>query len=146
MNVGVIKAGDRSTVVPGRAHAEVDVRVATMAQARRVEALVRARQPSRPGLTLDISFQANRPPFEYHPGVAGLYAHARALARDLGFDLPDRPGSGGASDGNFTAAMGLPTLCGLGAVGNGAHAEDEYIALEFFPSRLALCVRLLQTL
>jgi glutamate carboxypeptidase len=136
-NVGVIAGGSRSNVVAERARAEVDVRVATMADAARVEARLRALAPCDPRTRIRVTGGMNRPPMERTAGVAGLYELARRVASDLGFPLAEG-GTGGASDGNFTAALGIPTLDGLGAVGDGAHATHEHVEIEWLPRRAAL--------
>jgi len=87
----------------------------------------------------------SRPPLERHAAVEALYKKAKQAAESLNLSLPERP-SGGASDGNFTAAMGKGTLCGIGIVGTGAHALDERIVIDWIPKRLAVIIRLIETL
>jgi glutamate carboxypeptidase len=142
VNVGVVSGGTRSNVVAERATAEIDVRVAALGDAREIEAAIRAVRPHDPRTRITIGGGINRPPMERTPGVAALYGVARSVAADLGFPL-DEGGTGGASDGNFTAALGLPTLDGLGAEGDGAHAITEHVLVDSLPRRAALLAGIL---
>ena len=143
LNVGVVAGGTRSNVVAERASAEIDVRISRLEDAPRIEAALAALQPVVPGTRLTLSGRVNRPPMVRTPGVARLYELARGVGVELGMDL--REGStGGASDGNFTAALGVPTLDGLGAVGDGAHALDEHVVLSEIPVRAALLAGLIR--
>lgn len=144
VNVGVIRGGTRLNVVPAEAEAEIDLRITTAAEAERVAAAIRGLAPSREGLRLEVTGGINRGPFERHV-AAGLYEHARRCAADLGMELPET-GSGGVSDGNLTAALGIPTLDGLGVVGAGAHALDEHLVISDLEPRARLLIRMLQTL
>jgi glutamate carboxypeptidase len=108
-----------------------------LADAGRVAAAITGLVPRDPRVRLAISGGVNRPPFERTPGVADLYHRAQAVAAELGRSLGEGA-TGGASDGNFTGALGVPTLDGLGAVGHGAHALDEHILLEPLAFRAAL--------
>jgi glutamate carboxypeptidase len=145
VNVGRVSGGTRSNVVAERAEAEVDVRVDRAADAARLERAVRGLRVATPGTRIEVSGGIDRPPMERTPGVAALYEAARAVAAGLGFAL-DEGATGGASDGNFTAALGVPTLDGLGAVGDGAHALHEHIIVDELPRRAALLAALLATL
>lgn len=145
VNVGVIRGGTRPNVVAAEAEAEVDFRAITSAEMDRIVAGMAALRPHTEGAVVTVTGGVNRPPMERTPASERLYHLARDLAQGLGFDLPAE-GTGGASDGNFTAHLGIPTLDGLGAVGNGAHAVDEHVVLEDLPRRTALLVRLLQEL
>lgn len=142
VNVGCIEGGTRSNVVAERAWAEVDVRVPTLEEAARVETLMRSLAPTDPRISLQVTGGINRPPFERTPGVARLFEEARALAAEIGLPLGEGS-TGGASDGNFTGALGVPTLDGLGAVGDGAHALHEYVVVDELPARAALLAGLL---
>jgi glutamate carboxypeptidase len=142
VNTGVITGGSRSNVVPERAWAEIDVRVMSLADASRVEAAIRRLTPHDSRTRVLVSGGMNRPPMERTAGVARLYETARSVASELGFTLAEG-GTGGASDGNFTAALGIPTLDGLGAVGDGAHAVHEYIEIDSLPQRAALLAGIL---
>ena len=145
LSAGVISGGTASNVVPAAASVEVDVRFRTLAEGERVDAALRALQPVLPGAGLRLQGGINRPPLERTAAVAALYETARGLAADLGFALAEG-GTGGASDGCFTAALGVPTLDGLGVLGDGAHADHEHIVIEDIPRRVALYGRLVQTL
>jgi glutamate carboxypeptidase len=142
VNVGVVQGGSTPNVVPAQASARVDVRVTTMAEAARIEAAMAALRPVLPGATVAASGGFNRPPMERTPAVAALFERARTIAAALGQELTEGA-TGGASDGNFTAALGLPTLDGLGALGAGAHAVDEHILIDSLPERAALLAALL---
>lgn len=145
INAGVIGGGTASNVVPAEAWAEIDVRFTSMREFERVDAALRALQAVVAGATLEIEGGCNRPPLERSEGVIRLYERARTIAEELGFDLPEGA-AGGGSDGNFTAALGVPTLDGLGVQGDGAHATDEHILIADLPRRTALLGRLLETL
>ena len=145
LNVGVVKGGTRSNVVAESATAEVDVRTSTAAESDRIKGIIQRLAPTKKGFDFEISQLKCRPPLERHAKVIELYEKARQAANELYLTLPERP-SGAASDGNFTAALGIATLCGIGAVGEGAHAIHENIAIDWLPKRLALIIRLLQTL
>ncbi len=141
-NVGLIAGGIRSNVVPGEAHAAVDVRAATAAEAERLSLALRALRPTRPRTSLEVVGGFDRPPLERTDGVAALYALAREAGADFGFEVGEGS-TGGASDGNITAALGVPTLDGLGAEGDGAHAEHEHVRLDRLGARAALVAALL---
>ncbi len=145
VTVGLVGGGSASNVVPAAAWAEVDVRFATGDEAIRVDTAMRALAPVLPGARLEVSGGVNRPPLERTEAGAALYRTARGLATELGFDLPEGA-TGGGSDGNFTAALGVPTLDGLGPQGGGAHAVHEHVLVEDLPRRIALLRRLLETL
>lgn len=145
INVGVVRGGTRSNVIPEAAEAEIDVRAATLDEARRVDAAIRGLKPVLPGATLAVTGGINRPPMERTAAIGALFARARAIAARLGFSLSEAA-VGGASDGNFTAALGVPTLDGLGCVGDGAHAEHEHIVIDALAPRAALLAHLLAEL
>jgi glutamate carboxypeptidase len=145
VNPGVISGGTRANVVAQHAFAEVDVRIVRASDAARVDRLFRSLRCSDPACKLQITGGINRPPMERKPGTVALYKQARKLAAELGFQL-DEASSGGASDGNFTAALGVPTLDGLGAVGEGAHATHESILIDHLIPRTALLAALLANL
>ena len=129
VNVGVVAGGTRGNVVAEEARATVDVRVQTMADAARVEEIIRALRPVNPGVRIEVRGGVGRPPLERTDAVARLYHQAREVAAELGVDL-DEGGTGGGSDGNFTAALGVPTLDGLGPRGDGAHALHEHVVID----------------
>jgi glutamate carboxypeptidase len=137
VNCGVIAGGTRSNVVASSAYAEVDVRIAKASDAAYVERLFRSLKVSDPKCKLTITGGINRPPMERKPGTIALFKKARSLAAELGFTL-EEAATGGGSDGNFTAALGVPTLDGMGAVGEGAHAAHESVLIEHLVPRTAL--------
>jgi len=137
VNCGVIAGGTRSNVVASQAHAEVDVRIAKASDGAYVEKLFRRLKVSDPHCKLTITGGINRPPMERKAGTIALFTRARELAAQLGFQL-DEAATGGGSDGNFTAALGIPTLDGMGAVGDGAHAAHESVVIEHLVPRTAL--------
>jgi glutamate carboxypeptidase len=137
VNCGVIAGGTRSNVVASSAHCEVDVRIAKASDAAYVEKLFRSLKVSDPHCKLTITGGINRPPMERKAGTIALFKKARSLASELGFNL-EEAATGGGSDGNFTAALGVPTLDGMGAVGEGAHAAHESVVIEHLVPRTAL--------
>jgi glutamate carboxypeptidase len=145
VNAGVISGGTRSNVIAEHATAIVDVRVARKEDAQRVDAFVRGLKPRDPRARLTISGGIDRPPLERAPGVVRLYEMAGEVARGLGRDLGEGS-TGGGSDGNFTAALGVPTLDGLGAVGDGAHALHEHVDIDALSWRSALLAGLIARL
>lgn len=142
VNVGVIRGGTLPNVIAAEARAQVDVRFRTMSQAGELARRIESLQPVLKGARLEIRGGLNRPPLERTPAVMSLFAQARSIAAELGFELGEGA-SGGASDGNFTAAIGIPTLDGLGVEGEGAHAEHEHILVADLPRRAALLTALL---
>jgi glutamate carboxypeptidase len=145
VNAGVISGGTRPNVVAAEARASIDVRAKTMADAAVVDAEMRRLQPARAGTRLTIQGGFERPPLERTDAVAALYARAAAIAKTFGRELHEGS-AGGGSDGNFTAALGVPTLDGLGAVGDGAHAAHEYVDASALPWRAALLAGLIAEL
>jgi len=144
INVGRIEGGTRSNVVPERATAWIDVRIPRLQDRAFIEKEIGGRRPYDPRTQLEIEGGINRPPMERDKAVA-LFRKARALGRAMGMDLTEAS-TGGGSDGNFTAALGIPTLDGLGGVGDGAHARHEHILIRELPWRAALLAGLLATL
>ncbi|HUF47907.1 MAG TPA: M20 family metallopeptidase [Vicinamibacterales bacterium] len=145
VNVGVFEGGTRSNVVAETAHALVDVRVSRMADAAGVDAAIRGLRAADPRVRLEVQGGINRPPMERTPGVARLFDLAREVALTWGEDLAEGA-TGGASDGNFTAALGVPTLDGLGGVGDGPHALHEHVIMDYLPRRAALVAGLVARL
>ncbi|MHB1958548.1 MAG: M20 family metallopeptidase [Acidobacteriaceae bacterium] len=137
VNPGTICGGTRSNVIAAEARAEVDVRIARMRDAARVERLFRGLRVTDRACTLTITGGMNRPPMERSRGTVALFQQAKGLARSMGFAL-EEASTGGGSDGNFTAALGVPTLDGMGAVGEGAHAAHESIVVSELARRTAL--------
>ncbi len=144
-NIGVIRGGTRSNVVAAQAEIEVDVRFSKMSEARRVENLMSTLEPFDNRVSLSIKGGINRGPLERTAGVVKLYHHARDIAAQLGFELGECA-VGGASDGNFAAALNVPVLDGLGVDGDGAHAAHEHILLRDLAPRTALLAGLVATL
>jgi len=144
VNVGVVTGGTRTNVVASEARAEIDVRVARMKDALVIDKKLRALRPVNRRCKLDISGGVNRPPMERNAGVAMLFDRAALIARELGWKLTEAA-VGGGSDGNFTAGLGIPTLDGLGGVGDGAHAAHESITVSELPRRAALLAGLIES-
>ena len=143
LNVGLIEGGTRVNVIPAEATATVDFRIASMKDAKEVEKKLRSLRPFNRKCKLEIKGGLNRPPMERTAGVAALYQKAAGIARRLGWKLGEAA-VGGGSDGNFTAGLGIPTLDGLGGVGEGAHASHESIVIAELPRRAALLAELIQ--
>jgi glutamate carboxypeptidase len=142
VNPGVVAGGTRSNVIAAEAHAEVDIRVARLRDAAALERRFRALKPFDPRCSISVTGGLNRPPLERTAGVKRLFHTARKLALELGIEL-EESSTGGGSDGNFTAALGVPTLDGLGPVGEGAHAASESILINRVADRTALLAKLL---
>ena len=142
VNVGTISGGTRTNVVSEEARASVDVRAPTAEDATRVDAVFRGLQAIDDRTTVSIRGGFGRPPLERTAQVVRLYNQAQEVARELGQTLAEGS-TGGGSDGNFTAALGVPTLDGLGAIGDGAHALHEHVDLESLPDRAALVAGLI---
>jgi glutamate carboxypeptidase len=140
--VGVVGGGTRTNVIPAAAWAEVDVRIARNSDGPRIERKFAGLKPVDKACTVAVTGGINRPPMERTRSTVRLYRQARSLAAELGFPL-DEAATGGASDGNFTSALGIPTLDGMGAVGEGAHARHESILVEHLAPRTALLAGLL---
>lgn len=143
VNVGTIDGGLRPNVVAPEASAEIDVRVFTFDDARRVESAIRALEPVNGDVTLEVTGRFTRPPMERTAANEALWQQASRVADDLGIPLAARV-VGGASDGNLTSPH-TATLDGLGAVGDGAHREDEHVVIDTMPERAALLALLLIT-
>ena len=142
VSVGVAAGGTKSNVVPAAAHADIDVRIPRLADGPRIARKFAALGPADPRCTLVVTGQINRPPMERSRGTVRLFRKAHLLARELGFEL-NEASTGGGSDGNFTAALGIPTLDGMGAVGEGAHARHESVLIEHLAPRTALLAGML---
>jgi glutamate carboxypeptidase len=145
LNVGIVGGGTRPNVVADEARAVVDVRAATGAQMDAVDRAIRNRTPRDSRTRIEMTGGFDRPPLERTPAVVRLYEQARSVGRELGLDLGEG-GTGGGSDGNFTAAIGVPTLDGLGAVGEGAHALHEHVVVERLTDRAALVAGLIRSI
>ena len=145
VNVGNVAGGTAVNVVPAYCEAEVDLRMPDATTGAEMEARIRGLTPVDPDVALEIEGVLNRPAYSKTPAIEALFEQARVLARDLGFDVADTR-SGGGSDGSFTAALGVPTLDGLGADGEGFHTLAERIAVSSLVPRTSLMLRLFETL
>jgi glutamate carboxypeptidase len=141
----VAEGGTATNVVPERARASIDIRFAKLGDAARIERGLRGLRPILRGARVEVRVGALRPPLERTAGVRGLFRVAQGLMRELGLSLGEA-GTGGGSDGNFTAALGVPTLDGLGAVGDGAHSSREHVAIRELAVRAALIAGLMASL
>ena len=142
VNVGVIRGGTRGNVVPGFCEVQVDVRAMTAEEMARVTAAIYGLKPVLPGARLEIRGGFDRPPMERNHRMLDTFAQAAQIAAQYGMTLRES-GTGGASDGNYTAAVGTPTLDGLGPLGDGAHSEREYVLVHTLPRSAALLAALL---
>jgi glutamate carboxypeptidase len=142
VSVGVCGGGSKSNVIPAHAWAEVDVRIPRIADGARIARKFAALKARDPRCKVTATGEINRPPMERSRETVRLYQHARSLAAELGFALGEAS-TGGGSDGNFTAALGIPTLDGMGAVGEGAHATHESVLIEHLAPRTALLAGML---
>ena len=143
VNVGVVEGGTAANVVPDRAEARVDVRIAHPADREWVERALEELHPVDPEAELELGGGWTRPPLERSEGAGRLFARAREHGRELGLELGEAS-SGGGSDGNLLGALGVPVLDGLGVEGGGAHSADEHVDLRSLPVRAELLARLLQ--
>jgi glutamate carboxypeptidase len=143
VNVGVVSGGSRVNIIPAEAWATIDVRIARIQDAAGIEKKMRRLRPFNRKCKVEVTGGLNRPPMERTPGVAALYVKAAAIAREMGWKLGEAA-VGGGSDGNFTAGLGIPTLDGLGAAGDGAHAAHEHILVDELPRRAALIAGLIE--
>jgi glutamate carboxypeptidase len=146
VNVGLVKGGTGVNVVPAECVAEIDLRAPDPRTAQEMTDWLLKLEPIGPDVEVRVEGGMNRPPYQKDAGIADLFAKAQAIYREIGKELKDVPLTGGGSDGNFTAALGIPTLDGLGADGKGAHAANEQIYYSSLLPRTYLCARLLETL
>lgn len=143
LNVGLVSGGTRTNVIPAQATASLDVRVVQMKDATAIDRRLRTLKPFNRKCKLEIKGAVNRPPLERSAGVAMLYQKASQIAKELGWKL-EEASVGGGSDGNFTASLGIPTLDGLGGVGEGAHAAHESVIISELPRRATLLAELIE--
>ncbi len=141
----VVAGGTVSNVVPAQARAEIDIRYARLADGRKIDRWLRGLRPVLKGARIEVRGGINRPPLERTAAIRELFHRAKALAHEMGLPLGEAS-TGGGSDGNFTAALGVPTLDGLGAVGDGAHSAHEHVVKRRLPERAALLAGLLASL
>ena len=144
-SVGVINGGTLANVVPEECDIVVDCRIPDMDAAHKVMAFIEGLEPEDDGCEIIVEGGVDRPPYEKFEEIAKLFDHAKGLAKEIGFDLQDLK-TGGGSDGNFTGALGIPTLDGLGADGHGAHSNDEFIYYSSLVERCKLMMGLMETL
>jgi len=144
VNPGIIRGGTRTNVIAADAAAEIDVRIKTAKQAAGLHRKLQALKPFDQHCKLTIEGGINRLPMERTAGVAALYKKAQAVARQIDWRL-EEAAVGGGSDGNFTAGIGIPTLDGLGALGDGAHATHEHIIISELPRRALLLAGLIES-
>jgi glutamate carboxypeptidase len=144
--VGMISGGTAPNVIPEHCRVTADLRVRDVATGRELQEKILGLKPFDADVKLKITGGMNRPPYEKSPAVEALLGHARSCARELGFDLSDTEMTGGGSDGNFTAALGVATLDGLGIDGDGAHTHWEHALISSVEPRLRLMQRMLETL
>ena len=145
LTAGIVSGGTRVNVVPAEARATIDARAITRADADRVQRAMRALTAQLPGATLEVTGGFDRPPLERTPAVEALFNQAKAVAAGMGIELQEGS-AGGGSDGNFTAALGVPTLDGFGAVGDGAHAIHEHVDIDALVPRAATIAGVLDRL
>ncbi|HXX00150.1 MAG TPA: M20 family metallopeptidase [Candidatus Acidoferrales bacterium] len=145
VNPGVIRGGTRTNVVAAEAVAEIDVRIVHARQASEVDRKLRSLKPVDKRCKLTIEGGINRLPMERNGGVASLYQKAQGVAKHVGWHL-EEAAVGGGSDGNFTAGIGIPTLDGMGGMGDGAHAVHEHIVISELPRRMLLLAGMIETI
>jgi glutamate carboxypeptidase len=145
LNAGLVSGGTGANVVPEKASMTVDVRIRIPEEKDRIAAKIAELRanPATPGISVDADFFLTRPPMNPTPKTMKFCALAEEAGRQAGVDVHWQ-GTGGGSDGNFTAAMGVPTVDGLGAMGGGSHSVTEYIEIEELPSRFALLLGVLE--
>jgi glutamate carboxypeptidase len=146
VNVGTIQGGTRPNVVPDEAHAELDVRFRALADAEAMRAALTSLRPEDSRIRLSLDTKSFYPPLERGPHVVATFQAAVAVAEELGLPPLEEVATGGASEASFAAALGIPTLDGLGADGDGAHAESEHVILSSIPDRAALAAGLIRKL
>jgi glutamate carboxypeptidase len=142
VNVGVVRGGTRRNVVPDEAFAGIDFRIARPEDYARLEAWARSRTPVIPGTSLEVLISTNRPPMPRDETMARSFARAQEIGRALGLELSEAS-TGGGSDANFVAPLGVPVLDGLGPIGDGAHSEREYVRIDSLSERAGLLAAML---
>ena len=145
LTVGVVSGGTRANVVPAEARATIDARAITRADADRVQRTMRSLAPQIAGAKIEVTGGFDRPPLERTAEVERLFNQAKSVAAEIGITL-EEGSAGGGSDGNFTAALGVPTLDGIGAIGDGAHAIHEHVEIDALVPRAAVIAGLLESL
>ena len=145
LTVGVVSGGTRANVVPAEAKATIDARAITRADADRVQRMMHALTPQIAGAQVEVTGGFDRPPLERSPAIVKLFEQAKAVAAEIGVTL-EEGSAGGGSDGNFTAALGIPTLDGFGAIGDGAHALHEHVEIDALVPRAAVIAAFIESL
>ena len=145
LTAGIVSGGTRANVVPDEARATIDARANTRADADRVQRTMRSLKPVVPGASVEVTGGFARPPLERTAAVERLFNEAKSVAKEIGIELKEGS-AGGGSDGNFTAALGVPTLDGFGAIGDGAHAIHEHVEIDALVSRAATIAGVLDRL
>ncbi len=143
VNVGTIEGGTRSNVVPERCTVKLDLRIPTPEHADRLAQAIQGLSPTVQGAEIRVRGGWNRPPMPRTTAIGQAFQQAQAIASELGFDLGEG-GTGGGSDANFVAPLGVPLLDGLGAVGGGAHSQEEFVWIDSLPRRMALLAGLIR--
>ena len=143
-NVGVVEGGTRGNVVPAQASAQVNVRATTRANAIKIDEQMHALKPHHPEATIEVEGGIGVPPMERTPEIAALFKQAQSLAREMGIEITEGS-TGGGSDGNRTAALGVPTFDGMGVVGEGGHSIHEYAVIDSLSERAAIMAAMLRT-
>ena len=146
LNVGTIAGGTHENLVPIECRACVYVMVATVDNEAEVRARLSGLTPVDPDVRLEVTPGLFRPPYAKSPEIQALYDKACGLAREIGFEIPGERVAGGGSDGNFTGSLGVPTLDGLGVVGDGPHTHEEHLLVSCLVPRTKLLARLFETL
>jgi glutamate carboxypeptidase len=144
--VGMLAGGTAANVIPQHARFSVDLRVVEPLDGETYKAKILGLKAADPDIRITVVGDMNRPPYKKTAAVEGLFLKARAIAAEIGIDLQDVPLTGGGSDGNFTAALGVPTLDGLGIDGDGAHTLHEHALVSSIVPRAQLMERLLTSL
>ncbi|MEZ5852393.1 MAG: M20/M25/M40 family metallo-hydrolase [Hyphomicrobiaceae bacterium] len=146
VNIGTVNGGTHENMVPAECRAICYSLVPTAKEEAELAAALRALKPHDPDVQLEVTQGISRPPYGKSPAIQALYDHACALAREIGFEIPGERVAGGGSDGNFTGALGIPTLDGMGVIGAGPHTHEEHLLIPWLVPRTRLLVRLFETL
>lgn len=146
VNIGTVNGGTHENMVPAECRAICYSLVPTAKEEAELAAALRALKPHDPDVQLEVTQGISRPPYGKSPAIQALYDHACALAREIGFEIPGERVAGGGSDGNFTGALAIPTLDGMGVIGAGPHTHEEHLLIPWLVPRTRLLVRLFETL
>ncbi len=146
VNIGTVNGGTHENMVPAECRAICYSLVPTAKEEAELAAALRGLKAHDPDVQLEVTQGISRPPYGKSPAIQALYDHACALAREIGFEIPGERVAGGGSDGNFTGALGIPTLDGMGVIGAGPHTHEEHLLIPWLVPRTRLLVRLFETL